>query len=97
MVKHLANGLGSDKINRRFVKQGVYMTYKAYIKNGVAVLDGGVKLPEGTEVSLEPATGSELPVIPLMESFKDLIGKINDLPADAAANKRHYLYGHPKT
>jgi hypothetical protein len=70
------------------------MTFKAHIKNGVAVLDDGVQLPEGTEVRVEAAPSQ--PAVPLSESFKSLIGKVEDLPADAAANKRHYLYGTPR-
>ncbi len=34
------------------------MTYRAHIKNGVAVLDEDVKLPEGAEVRIEPVTST---------------------------------------
>ena len=33
------------------------MTYRGHIKNGVAVLDDDVKLPEGTPVVIQPAEG----------------------------------------
>ena len=35
------------------------MTYNAHIKNGVAVLDTPVNLPDGTPVRVEVAVGSE--------------------------------------
>lgn len=71
------------------------MTYKGHIKNGTVVLDENVQLPEGLEVTVDVAS-TEQP-IPLAERAKHLIGKIKNLPPDASAQKRHYLYGHPKS
>jgi hypothetical protein len=71
------------------------MTYKGHIKNGAIVLDQAVQLPEGAEVTVEVGA-AERPV-PLAELLKGTIGKAGGLPPDAAAQKRHYLYGHPKS
>ena len=35
--------------------------------------------------------------IPPAESLKGVIGKATGLPRDASSQKRHYLYGHPKS
>jgi hypothetical protein len=35
--------------------------------------------------------------VPLAELLKDVIGKATGLPSDASSQKRHYLYGHPKS
>jgi hypothetical protein len=32
------------------------MTYRGRVENGVVLLDGGRRLPEGTEVSVQPLT-----------------------------------------
>jgi hypothetical protein len=72
------------------------MTYKAHIKSGVAVLDDNIKLPEGTEVAVIDVASLDKQVT-MAELFKDIIGQGIDLPPDAARNKRHYLYGHPKS
>ena len=69
------------------------MTYRGHIKNGVAVLEGGVKLPEGTEVEV-----TLRPAIPgtLLDRFGDLVGACPDLPSDMAENHDHYLHGREK-
>ena len=71
------------------------MTYRGHIKNGSVILDEPVQLPEGAEVTVDVAP-PERPV-PLAELLKDVIGKATGLPPDASAQKRHYLYGHPKS
>ncbi len=71
------------------------MTYRGYIKNGSVVLDEPVDLPEGAEVTVD-LTPTE-PAVPLAELLKDVIGKATGLPPDGSAQKRHYLYGHPKS
>lgn len=68
------------------------MTYKAHIKNGVAVLDQGVKLPEGSAVIVEPV---ESPASPA-ELFAAVAGKGKDLPSDGSIQHDHYIYGTPK-
>jgi hypothetical protein len=41
----------------------------------------------------EPST-KEIPS--LYDRLKPVIGRVKDLPADAARNVDHYFYGHPK-
>jgi hypothetical protein len=71
------------------------MTYKGHVRNGTVVLDEPAQLPEGAEVTVnvEPVA----PPTSLAELLKPLIGKVQGLPPDASAQKRHYLYGHPKS
>lgn len=71
------------------------MTYKGHIKNGSVVLDEPVALPDGAAVTVDLIPTP--PPVPLAERLKDVIGKATGLPADASSQKRHYLYGHPKT
>lgn len=71
------------------------MTYKGHIKNGSVVLDEPVALPEGAEVTVDLAPAAQ--PVPLAELLKDVIGKAEGLPSDASSQKRHYLYGHPKS
>lgn len=78
------------------------MTYRGRVSNGVVVMDDPKALPEGMEVSVRPlkgrrsgARGSKQPPS-LYERLKPVIGKAKGLPADAAANVDHYLYGTPK-
>jgi hypothetical protein len=71
------------------------MTYKGHIKNGSVVLDEPVALPDGAEVRVD-LIPAQAPV-PLAELLKGVIGKATGLPRDASSQKRHYLYGHPKS
>jgi hypothetical protein len=68
------------------------MTYKGTVKNGVVVLPPEAKIPDGTEVRVEPV--EELPT--WGEVFKDLIGSVEGLPSDLAENHDHYAHGAPK-
>jgi hypothetical protein len=68
------------------------MTYKAHIKDGVAVLEDNVKLPEGSEVLAQPVEVQTS----LGELFRDVIGKGKDLPTDGSVQHDHYIYGAPK-
>jgi hypothetical protein len=72
------------------------MCYNGRVKNGVVVLEPGVKLPEGSSVRVEtlekPATET---------ADLDPIYRMGELAvdcgvADLAVNLDHYLYGHPK-
>ena len=69
--------------------------YRGRFSNGVVKLEGDVRLPDGTRVTVEtldaetPADGDD-PVYRLAE----LAGHTG-VP-DLAANIDHYLYGHPK-
>ncbi|HUO08437.1 MAG TPA: hypothetical protein VM008_09080 [Phycisphaerae bacterium] len=71
------------------------MTYKGHIKNGTVVLDEPVALPEGALVTVDVIPAET--TAPLSEKLKDVIGKATGLPPDASSQKRHYLYGHPKS
>ena len=68
------------------------MTYKGHIKNGVAVLDGDLKLPEGSAVLIQPIEAS----VSLTELLRDVAGQGKDLPSDGAVQHDHYIYGTPK-
>ena len=78
------------------------MTYRGKVKNGVVVLSGRARLPDGTSVTVRPSSGraaarkkrARIPT--LYERLKPFIGISDDLPADASLNVDHYLYGAPK-
>jgi hypothetical protein len=68
------------------------MTYKAHIKNGVAVLDDPVPLRDGTQVLVQPV---ESPAS-LGELLREVVGKGQALPPDGSTQHDHYIYGTPK-
>jgi hypothetical protein len=73
------------------------MTYRGRFRNGVVVLEGDARLPEGTEVRVEPITNG----LPAAGEADDPIFRIVDFAVDTgipdlATNLDHYLYGHPK-
>lgn len=70
------------------------MTYRGHVNHGVVVLEPGIELPEGIEVSVVPVTPT--PRKTLAEQFGDLIGSVPDLPVDMAEQHDHYLHGAPK-
>ena len=78
------------------------MTYRGNVQNGMIVLDGPVKLQEGSEVEVHPIKATETPAtdeenIPtLAERLKEFIGCLDGLPSDLAENHDHYAYGAPK-
>lgn len=77
------------------------MTYRGHIENGVVVLDPPADLPDGVtvEVHVVPEPNDEDPAgegPTLYERLKDVAGKAEGLPPDAAINHDHYLYGLPK-
>ncbi len=69
------------------------MTYHGRVKNGVVVLEGDAKMPEGTEVRVEPVEER-----PLMDLVRVVEGVPDDAgwPTDGAAEHDHYLYGTAK-
>jgi len=76
------------------------MNYKGTVKDGKIELENGIRLPDGTPVSVEveetiQSSESE-PKRTLYELFEGIIGKIDDLPEDFAENHDHYLHGTPK-
>jgi hypothetical protein len=70
------------------------VTLEGTVQNGVVVLLGGQKLPEGIKVKVmvEPdAEGTTL-----SEELLKLAGTVEGLPCDLAENHDYYLHGHPK-
>ena len=81
------------------------MTYQGVVQNGVILIDGGVRLPEGAEVQIElaevqspqstsddvPTIGQKLAALARWAETQD-----TDLPEDLAVNHDHYLHGLPK-
>jgi len=70
------------------------MSFEGHIQNGVAVFDHPISLPEGMRVKIVPV--DESAVTTLAERFQNIIGAVDDLPEDMAANHDHYLHGTPK-
>lgn len=70
------------------------MIYNGHVKNGVVILDDSVQLADGTQVRVEPV--EDQPRKTLAERFKDIIGVVDDLPSDMAAEHDHYIHGTPK-
>jgi hypothetical protein len=71
------------------------MTYRGQVRGEAIVLEGGVRLPEGTLVLVQ-ACGPEPPRQPVDDIFE--MGKLaveTGIP-DLATHLDHYLYGHPK-
>ncbi len=71
------------------------MTYTGTVKNGVVVLPPEAKLPDGTQVKVEPAEEPGKGRT-LAERLKPVIGIAKGLPSDLAENHDHYLHGQPK-
>jgi len=74
--------------------------YRGTVRNGVVVLEEGVKLPEGTSVHVEcwPAATTKAGEL---ESARDLLLRFagsleGDYPEDFAENHDHYIHGTPK-
>ena len=81
------------------------MTYKGTVQNGVILVKGGIRLPEGTEVQIaladgpqssadtsgEPTIGQKLAA--LARKYEHLPC---DLPDDLAVNHDHYVHGLPR-
>ncbi len=75
------------------------MTLQGKIKNGVVVLRNGSTLPEGTSVTVRPVKKPGAKALAKPRGRRKLLrhaGKATGLPADAARNLDHYLYGHAK-
>jgi hypothetical protein len=81
------------------------MTYQGVVQNGVILIEGGVRLPEGAEVQIElseknstPLEADNVPTIgqKLAELARWAETQDSDLPEDLAVNHDHYLHGLPK-
>jgi len=75
------------------------MSLVGRIHEGAVVFEQPVPLAEGTRVRVEPMSNAvQIPAdaASLLEKLGDVVGAIDDLPADLAAQHDHYLYGAPK-
>jgi hypothetical protein len=83
------------------------MTYHGTVQNGVILVEGGVRLPEGVEVRIELVDGTaakpKRPVDnePTIGQKLAALGRWAetqscDLPDDLAENHDYYLHGLPK-
>lgn len=75
------------------------MSYRGEIKDGAVILENGIKLPDGTSVTVEPVI-ARAPATDRTDQNDELSG-IADLAVetgikDLARNADHYLYGHPR-
>jgi hypothetical protein len=77
------------------------MVYRGPVENGAVVLEVSGAPRDGTEVTVEPvrrkgkkAKAAKGPTV--SPALARLAGKAKGLPADAARNIDHYLYGHAK-
>jgi hypothetical protein len=71
------------------------------VHNGMVLLEDPQALRDGTEVAIKPLPRRgrkvDTPAQPTVgDSLARLAGKAKGLPADAARNVDHYLYGHAK-
>jgi hypothetical protein len=78
------------------------MTYRGRVRNGVVVLESGVRLREGMDVRVEPVEeAQEAPpdsqeARQLREGLLSFSGVIKEGPSDLARNHDHYLHGTPR-
>jgi len=78
------------------------MTYRGRVRNGVVVLEPGVRLREGMDVRVEPvgeaeavAEGSQ-EARRLRDGLLSFSGVIKEGPSDLARNHDHYLHRTPR-
>lgn len=77
------------------------MTYRGRVKNGVVVLESGVRLQEGMDVRVEPVEAEKAADSPaeaqrLREGLLSFSGVVKEGPSDLARNHDHYLHGTSK-
>ena len=70
------------------------MSVEGIVQDGLIVLPEGKPLTDGNVVGVEPVP--PVAAKTLAERFASIIGIIDDLPTDMAANHDHYLHGAPK-
>jgi hypothetical protein len=79
------------------------VTIDGHIENGQIVLNQEISLPEGMKVRVELLSDGETtpkadaPPGTQFEHYKSIIGAIDDLPSDFAAQHDHYVHGTPKS
>ena len=78
------------------------MTVEGHIENGRIVLSQEIALPEGMRVRVEllPAVNApqqpQPPTGSYLKHYESIIGSIDDLPSDFAAQHDHYIHGTTK-
>lgn len=78
------------------------MTLLGHIQDGMIVLDEATTLPDGMKVRVEivpvASRNGEETETPRTdyEHYKSIIGAIDDMPSDFAAQHDHYIHGTPK-
>ena len=73
------------------------MTVQGTLNNGTIVLDGPLALPDGTRVEVDVKPVEEkTPAQPTLLGLLELAGKLDDMPADFAAEHDHYIHGTPR-
>jgi hypothetical protein len=78
------------------------MTYRGRVRNGVVVLESGVRLREGMDVRVEPieetqgAAPDSQEARQLREGLLSFSGVVKEGPSDLARNHDHYLHGTPQ-
>jgi hypothetical protein len=77
------------------------MTYRGHFENGVVVLDEPANLPEGAAVRVQLVAEHESQKTQgeqgsHLQHYQSIVGAIDDLPRDFAAQHDHYLHGTPK-
>jgi hypothetical protein len=74
-----------------YFRKGPIMSFDGVIVNGVVVLEGKQKLPEGFRVQVVvPETE------PTLSFLLKYAGASNDLPPDMPEQHDHYIHGTPK-
>jgi hypothetical protein len=72
-------------------------SYLGEVRDGVVVFEGSAPpLPPGTRVRIEPIGPEERSSPTPAERYADVIGIIEGLPPDLAANHDHYIHGAPR-
>ena len=77
------------------------MTVHGHIENGQIILDQEIPLPEGMKVRVELLSSDDISQKAQMrpgthfEHYRSIIGALDDLPTDFAAEHDHYIHGTP--
>jgi hypothetical protein len=75
------------------------MSLEGRVQDGVVVFTRPGLLREGTRVRGEPVSAEQTTAGNgpwLLAQLGDVVGAVDDLPDDLAAQHDHYLYGAPK-
>jgi hypothetical protein len=76
---------------------GERMCITAIVENGTIKLPAGVHVPDGTKVEIMlPAAKESAAPQSFFDTIEDLVGSVDGLPDDFAAEHDHYIHGTPK-